>query len=264
MMNQDRYRYIYGPVSSWRLGRSLGIDPISAKEKLCTFDCVYCQLGKTTVFTNERRDFISTKAITDEIKKMALPSIDYITFSGAGEPTLAKNLGDMIRAVRKLRREKIAVITNASLMNRRDVQVELALADFVLAKLDAGSEETFQTMNRPMAGIHLRTVLATLKGFGSFFKGKLALQIMFTSLNEKDAPQIARLAQEIHPDEIEINTPLRPCGIKPLSETALSGIEHQFRDICEKNISITNVYHAEKKTVSPISAPDTLRRRGKT
>jgi wyosine [tRNA(Phe)-imidazoG37] synthetase (radical SAM superfamily) len=115
-----------------------------------------------------------------------------------------------------------------------------------------------------MPTIRFETVLAAVKGFRSFYRGRLALQIMFTSLNEKCAGQIARLAKEIHPDEIEINTPLRPCGAEPLSETILSGIEHQFRDICGGNISIINVYSAEKKRVSSISGPDTLRRRGKT
>jgi wyosine [tRNA(Phe)-imidazoG37] synthetase (radical SAM superfamily) len=114
-----------------------------------------------------------------------------------------------------------------------------------------------------MPGMSFRAVVATVKGFRLFYKGRFALQIMFTSLNTKSARQIAQLAKEIRPNEIEINTPLRPCGIEPLSETVLSDIEHQFRDICGGDISIINVYSAEKKKVLPISGPDTLRRRGK-
>ncbi len=262
-MSKSGYRYIYGPVSSWRLGRSLGVDPISAKEKICTFDCVYCQLGRTKMFSSERREFVRIKDVIREIQTLPLPPIDYITFSGAGEPTLAKNLGGLIKAVKKIRKEKVAVITNASFMNRRDVQQDLSLADFVLAKLDADSEESFQAINRPMPGMNFRTVVATVKGFRSFYKGRFALQIMFTSLNEKNAGQIAQLAKEIRPDEIEINTPLRPCEAEPLSEAILGGIEQQFRNICGGDISIINVYSAEKKKVLPISGPDTLRRRGK-
>lgn len=262
-MNSKDYHYIYGPVSSWRLGRSLGVDPVSAEQKICSFNCVYCQLGKTTALSAERRVFVPTKEVIAEIKKMPLSTIDYITFSGAGEPTLAKNLGDMIRATRKIRREKIAVITNSSLMNRKDVQTELASADFVLAKLDAGSETMLQKMNAPVPGINLRTIVGTIKGFRSFYKGKLALQIMFTPINEEEAPQIAQLAKEIRPNQIEINTPLRPCGVSPLPQSKLSQIEQQFRKICGDKISITNVYTAEKKSVTPISRPDTLRRRGK-
>lgn len=265
-MSESGYHYIYGPVPSWRLGSSLGVDPISAKEKICTFDCVYCQLGRTKAFSNQRREFVRTKDVLREIGTIPWASIDYITFSGAGEPTLAKNLGAMIKAVRKIRREKVAVITNASLMNRRDVQQDLSLADFVLAKLDADSEESFQTMNRPMSvmpPINFRSILGGIKGFNSLYKGRLALQIMFTSLNKKNAEQMAQLAKEIRPDEIEINTPLRPCGAEPLSEAILGGIEDQFRGICGGNIPIINVYSAEKKKVLPISGPDTLRRRGK-
>lgn len=265
-MSKGGYRYIYGPVSSWRLGRSLGVDPISAKEKICTFDCIYCQLGRTKNFSNERREFVRIKDVIHEIQTLPLPHIDYITFSGAGEPTLAKNLGGMIKAVKKIRKEKVAVITNSSLMNRRDVQQELSMADFVLAKLDADSEESFQAINRPMAvtpPINFRSILGGVKGFNSFFKGRLALQIMFTSLNKKYAGQIAQLAKEIRPDEIEINTPLRPCGEEPLSKAIMGGIEQQFRDICGGDIPIINVYSAEKEKVLPISGPDTLRRRGK-
>lgn len=257
------FQYIYGPVASWRLGRSLGVDPVSAKEKICSFDCVYCQLGKTRTFLNQRREFVRTRDVVAEIQKVSIAVADYITFSGAGEPTLAKNLGAMIKAVKKVRREKIAVITNASLMNRRDVQQDLALADFVLAKLDASSEAVFQKMNRPMPAIRFETVLATLKGFNSFYKGRLALQIMFTGLNVDDAEAIAKIAREIHPDEVEINTPLRPCGVQPLSEKVLNGIEQRFREICGRTISITNVYRAEKKKVLAFSDPETLRRRGK-
>lgn len=263
-MGNNNYRYIYGPVSSWRLGSSLGIDPISANRKICSFDCVYCQLGKTKDFSAERHEFVPTKAVVEEIRKMSIPVIDYITFSGAGEPTLAKNLGDMIQTVRKIRREKIAVITNASLLNRKDVQMDLLSADFVLAKLDAGSEEMFQKINRPMDGVNLQTIVGTLKGFKSLYKkGRLALQIMFTAMNEKEAGTIAQFAKEICPDEIEINTPLRPCGVKPLAEPRLSKIEQQFWDICGKNALITNVYKTSKKPVSAISSLDTMHRRGK-
>lgn len=263
-MSETNYRYIYGPVSSWRLGRSLGVDPISAKEKICTFDCVYCQLGKTKAFSDKRLDFVAVDEVVREIRTIPAGSIDYITFSGAGEPTLAKNLGAMIAAVRKTRKEKIAVITNSSLMYRKDVKDDLLSADLVLAKLDAASEKTFQQMNGPMPGMTFEVVLNSLKEFRAFHKGRLALQIMFTAFNEKHAGKIAEIAKEIRPDEIEINTPLRPCGVAPLPETALLEIENCFRVVCGKDISILNVYSAERKKVSSISGPDTLRRRGKT
>ncbi len=200
----------------------------------------------------------------NEIKGLPRTPIDFITFSGAGEPTLAKNLGAMIRAVKKVRKEKIAVITNTSLIDREDVRKDLGEADLVLAKLDADRGPLFQKMNRPMAGIHHRRMLQGLKKFAANFHGRLALQIMFTAVNARSAARIARLAGEICPDEIQLNTPLRPCHVKPLSKKAMQAIEGIFQRICGGSSFVVNVYHVEKQKVLPISAPDTLRRRGKT
>jgi wyosine [tRNA(Phe)-imidazoG37] synthetase (radical SAM superfamily) len=257
-MKEKQFRYIYGPVSSWRLGCSLGIDPLSEKEKICTFDCVYCQLGKTKVFTDERKVFVLAERIIEEIQSLPDVPIDYITFSGRGEPTLAKNLGQMIREVRKVRSEKIAVITNSTLLNRKDVREDLLLADFVLAKLDAGGQEVFERINRPFEKIPFTSVLEGIRNFKNIFEGKLALQIMFIKENEKYASDIARIAREINPDEVEINTPLRPCGVEPLSETALNDVMALFT-----GLRCVSVYEAEKKKVETISDEDTLIRRGK-
>ena len=127
-----QFRFVYGPVYSWRLGMSVGVDPISAAEKICNFDCVYCQLGKTHKFYNQRREFVPTSEVLDEIRLLPNRRFNYITFSGRGEPTLAANLGRMIREVRRIRPEKIAVITNSSLMHLRDVEKDLLEADLVL------------------------------------------------------------------------------------------------------------------------------------
>ncbi|MDP8218607.1 MAG: radical SAM protein [Candidatus Theseobacter exili] len=255
---EKTFRYIYGPVSSWRLGSSLGVDPLSEKEKICTFDCVYCQLGKTRVFADERSVFVPVHKIIEEIQSLPDVPIDYITFSGRGEPTLAKNSGQMIREVRKITDKKIAVITNASLMGRKDVREDLFLADFVLAKLDAGSQETFKRINKPLEGIEFTAVLEGIKNFKNRYAGKLALQIMFIKENEKDAGDIARIAREIDPDEVEINTPLRPCGVEPLSERALREVMNYF-----EGLECISVYETTRKEVKTISDEDTLIRRGK-
>ena len=147
-----KFRYIYGPVSSWRLGSSLGIDVLSAKEKACSFDCLYCQIGRTAVKTKKRKIYAPTKDVIKEISNLPPDlKIDYITFSGTGEPTLASNLGELIKKIKGLRREKIAVITNSSLMNNKAVREELALADFVIAKLDAPNEEMFEKIIHPLS-----------------------------------------------------------------------------------------------------------------
>jgi len=260
------FKYIYGPVPSWRLGSSLGVDLISTKEKFCTFDCIYCQLGKSIDFLNERKTFVSTNEVIKEIK--SLPGtlsieIDYITFSGRGEPTLAKNLGEVISIIRTIRNEKIAVLTNSSLMDRRDVREDLSKADFVIAKLDAYSQKSFESINRPMPGIKFDSILKSIKQFRSEYSNRLALQIMFVEENKDKAEELACIAREIAPDEVEINTPLRPSrGVRPLSREELLGIKEYFKapnavwghPVCVYDIPC-------KKEVSPISCEDTLRRR---
>ena len=257
-MSKQNYRYIYGPVPSWRLGSSLGVDPISKAEKVCTFNCVYCQLGKTSHLTDERRIFVQAEQIIEELTSLPPIKIDYITFSGAGEPTLAKNLGEMIRAVKQIRQEKIAVLTNSSLMHREDVMKDLFLADLVVAKLDASSRDIFEQVNHPMENIKLDVVIRAIKDFRSCYTGKLALQIMFVEENKSYAKEIAQIAKEIAPDEVQLNTPLRPCGVKPLTKDEMADLEEYFL-----GLNTVSVYKAEKKGIKPISSEDTLKRRGK-
>ena len=250
------FKYIYGPVSSWRVGSSLGIDLISTCEKACTFDCVYCQLGKAVSLTNEKKVFVPTNDVIEEIKALPPVHIDYITFSGRGEPTLAKNLGEVISTIRTIRNEKIAVLTNSSLLDRQDVREDLSKADLVIAKLDTWSQKSFESINKPMPDIKFDAIVKNIKQFRGEYRGKLALQIMFIAENKDKAKELARIAREIAPDEVEINTPLRPCGIKPLSKEELDIISGAGwgRHVC--------VYEAPcKKEVSPISCEDTLRRR---
>ena len=145
------FQYVFGPVRSWRLGRSLGIDPLSSKDKICNMDCIYCQLGKTAHLTNERKIYVPTQDVMDEISRIPLHFVDHITFAGRGEPTLALNLGEMIRGIKAIRQEKVAVLTNSSLMNLKEVRDDLMAADFVLAKLDAGNQSFFETVDQGQA-----------------------------------------------------------------------------------------------------------------
>ena len=259
-----RFRYIYGPVYSWRLGMSLGIDPLTDKRKICNFDCPYCQLGRTAEFYTEREDFVPVETILAEIKAMPPLRIDCYTFSGRGEPTLAKNLGAMIRAVREAtggRRlsgeRKIAVITNAGLIDRPDVQEDLFLADWVLAKLDAADQASFQQVDIPAKGVEFRRVVEGIKDFRKKFKGKLALQVMFVEENKHCAPGIARIAREINADEVQINTPLRPSAVLPLAPEELKRILTHFQ-----GLPAVSVYEAERKTVEPLDERATILRHG--
>ncbi|MFA5144080.1 MAG: radical SAM protein [Candidatus Omnitrophota bacterium] len=257
-MGKETYRYIYGPVPSWRLGSSLGVDPISGAEKVCTFDCIYCQLGKTKHLTDKRKIFVPTRSVIKELESLPAIKIDYITFSGTGEPTLAQNLGEMIRAVKLIRKEKIAVLTNSSLIYMENVAKDLSLADFVVCKLDAPSQYVFNMINAPMKDTKIDVIINAIKKFKSIYKGKLALQIMFMEANRVYASEVASMARYIGPDEVHINTPLRPCNVKPLPSDKMKAIERYFG-----GLNVVSVYRAEKKDAKPISSDDTLKRRGK-
>lgn len=257
---KEMYRYIYGPVPSWRLGSSLGIDLLSCEDKLCSFDCIYCQIGKTLNLTVERGLFVPTEAVIEELKMLPEAcQIDYITFSGRGEPTLAVNLGEVIKAVKALRREPVAVFTNSSLMHREEVRSALSLTDLVAVKLDGVSQRLLELINRPPQDIRFEKILNSLKEFRRGYTGHLALQIMFIDENKEDAGLLAELCDQILPDVVQINTPLRLSEIPPLSKEEILRIKGYF-----KGMRVVSVYDGEPREVSPMSIEDTLKRRGRT
>lgn len=257
--SKEQFKYIYGPVYSWRLGMSLGIDPLTpaGKRKICNFDCPYCQLGRTAEFYTGREDFVPVETILAEIKAMPPVRIDCYTFSGRGEPTLAKNLGAMVRAVREATGGKVAVITNAGLIDRPDVQEDLLSADWVLAKLDAADQASFEAVDIPANGIEFQRIVGGIKDFKKKFKGKLALQVMFVNENKDCAPAIARIAREINADEVQVNTPLRPGAMMPLLPEELKRVLTYFQ-----GMNAVSVYEARRKTVEPWDERATILRHG--
>ncbi|MCD6567521.1 MAG: radical SAM protein [Dehalococcoidia bacterium] len=248
---------IYGPVPSWRLGRSLGIDLLPSGGKACSFNCSYCQLGKTVNLTTERGEFISFSRLIREMEKVKEVPADYVTFSGRGEPSLASNLSQAIELARDIFRLPTAVLTNSSLMAREDVRYDLARADVVVAKLDAHEQELFQQMNCPGSGILFSDIVAGIRAFRKRFKGKLCLQIMFTGANRNFAGEIALLAGSLSPDEIQLNTPLRPCAVQPLSPEEMASIKGKFDGLGK----VVMVYEADRPEVTPLDLQETLRRR---
>jgi wyosine [tRNA(Phe)-imidazoG37] synthetase (radical SAM superfamily) len=250
---------IYGPVSSWRLGRSLGIDLLSTKGKTCSFDCIYCQLGRTINPLVERREFVSIEELKIALDKVVGVSADYATFSGMGEPTLANNLGQAIELTRATLNLPIAVLTNSSLMPRDDVRQELTQADLVVAKVDAPTEELFRKINKPCVECAFDDILKAIQVFRKHYHGKLALQTMFIEANMRYAAEMAKLAKQLSPDEIQINTPLRPCPVKPLSSEEIATIRHDFTGLS----GVETVYEAPRPDVVPFDLEATLRRRPK-
>ncbi|OGS27938.1 MAG: hypothetical protein A2297_08045 [Elusimicrobia bacterium RIFOXYB2_FULL_48_7] len=264
-MRSKELKYIYGPINSWRIGASLGIDPVVCESKTCSFDCIYCQIGKTKRLTIDREEFVPVSEVMDEINTLPEINIDYITFAGTGEPTLANNLDKMILAVKTIRKEEIAVITNSSTIHIKAVRDTLCLADFVLAKLDACSESSLKEINSPAHGITIKDIINGLIDFRAEYSEKLAIQIMFIKENRDLAKDLADIVNTIKPDEVQINTPLRPCAVAPLKQAEILAIRDEFIKACSPNgITVKSVYDPMvKKEVTAISSAETMRRRGK-
>ncbi len=257
-MKKKKFACIYGPVSSWRLGVSLGIDLFSfSKQKVCNFNCLYCQLGRSPVGIQTSGIYVKTSDIIKELKKLPRMKIDYITFSGGGEPGLAKNLGQTIRAVKRLNIAPIAILTNSVLINQEALRKNLFLADFVAAKLDAHSQQLLEEVNCPGKSIKFNNIIKGLKQFRKKFKGRFALQIMFLRQNQRYAGKIAQLAREINPDEVQINTPRRPSQAKPLSEAQVARIKKHFT-----GLNVISVYDRRRKQVAALDKQGMLKRRG--
>ncbi|HEX2966072.1 MAG TPA: radical SAM protein, partial [Syntrophorhabdaceae bacterium] len=223
------FKFVYGPVASWRIGSSLGVDLLSGKEKICSFNCIYCQLGTTKVLTKTRKLYVNADEVIKELD--TLPdaiSIDYLTLSGRGEPTLAINLGEVIKKLKRRGPERVAVITNSSLIDRQDVRQDLSFADLVIAKLDICSQDSLMRINRPAPDLAFENIIEGLQIFRKGYHGKIALQVMFVESNIRHACAISEVVREISPDEVQLNTPLRRCAVEPLGKEELSRIKNIF------------------------------------
>ncbi|HEO63833.1 MAG TPA: radical SAM protein, partial [Candidatus Omnitrophica bacterium] len=247
-MNNNKFKYIYGPVSSWRLGSSLGIDLISQDNKICSFDCIYCQISEPSALSVERKVFIPTVDIVQEID--SLPQgldIDYATFSGCGEPTLALNIAEVNLKAKEILKVSTALLTNSSLLSRDDLRNDISGVDFVVAKLDAYDDASLSRINRPHKNLNFKNILDGIRLFRAQYKGKLGIQIMFTKENRDRAKVIAELVLSFSPDEVQLNTPLRESKTAPLSKDDMQRVEKFFKDF-----NVVSVYDKRKKDTVPL------------
>lgn len=254
---------VYGPVPSWRLGKSLGIDVISVG-KICSFDCLYCQLGAKDKVTVRRAKFVEPSEIqtdlSDALAALTKGDLDVITFSGMGEPTLASNLGDVIEVVREITDLPLAILTNSSFLHLREVRVTLQKIDIVVAKLDAPNAVLLQKINRPHPSLSFKTIIDGLKAFRREYKGVFELQMMCIPENKRHVVELASRAAELKPDRVELNTPLRRSPVTPLGRTELKAIKELFE---AKGLHTISVYNAGVVDVTSINHEETLRRRPK-
>ena len=209
-------KYIYGPLKSRRIGFSLGLS--LTPYKICSFDCVYCQLGKTTVKTKARKDYVKSVEIIEELKSWLThnpeeaKALNYITLSGSGEPTLNTNLEQLIQGIKKLTAVPVAVITNASLLADSEVRGELLKADLIVPSLDAVNPKAFQAIDRPHAEIDLQKIIEGLVNLRKEFRGKIWLEVMLVKGINDDLRHIKKLndaIEAINPDKIQLNSPVR-------------------------------------------------------
>jgi len=208
-------RYVFGPVPSRRLGRSLGVDPIAFKT--CNWNCVYCQLGRSTSLRHDRKEYVPTEDVVKEVgqalREHGPGGIDWVTFGGSGEPTLHSGLGRMIRAVKEMTDVPVAVLTNGSLLYLPQVQVDLMAADATLPTLDAGTEELYQRINRPRPELIFARLVNGLQAFRRVYGGKLWVQVMLlkgVNDGEEALRDLAAVLARIRPDEVHVTRPVRP------------------------------------------------------
>lgn len=214
------YKYLFGPVPSRRLGISLGIDMVPAK--VCSLDCVYCEVGKTTKHTTERMEYIKYDKVVDELEHYFRnnPDPDYFTFSGSGEPTLNSRIGDVIRYVKERKPAiPVAVLTNGTLLYDQGVREELMDADLVLPSLDAGTKQVFERLNQPAPQLDFGQYIEGLRTFSQEFAGKIWLEI-FILPGYNDTPEeleeLRKSLLQIRYDQVQINTLDRPGTVRDL------------------------------------------------
>jgi len=208
------YNYLFGPVPSRRLGMSLGVDLVP--KKVCSLDCVYCEVGKTTHLTTVRKEYILYKKVVEELSRYFENNEDpdYITFSGFGEPTLNLRIGDILEFIKSEKPEvPVAVLTNGTLFSEPEVRNALKNADLILPSLDAATEKGFQKINRPAGHLKINEYIEGLITFRKEFKGKIWLEVLILpgyNNSEEELIALREAILKIKPDSVQLNTLDRP------------------------------------------------------
>ncbi|MBT4575289.1 MAG: radical SAM protein [Candidatus Cloacimonetes bacterium] len=233
-----KYKHLFGPVPSRRLGISLGVDLVP--HKVCSLNCVYCEVGKTTNLTIERQEYIPLNDILTELKNYLdeKPDLDYITFSGAGEPLLHNGIGKVISFIKdNYPQYKLALLTNSTLLYDKDVRNEILGIDLLLPSLDAVSEKVFKKLNRPNSKLDNNKIIEDLIEFRKSFKGKIWLELFIVpSLNDtqSELELLKKTITDISPDQVQLNTLDRPgteSWIEPITKNRMEEIADFFKPL---------------------------------
>ena len=255
------YLHLYGPVPSRRLGRSLGIDLVP--HKICTYDCIYCQIGDTTEKTLARKEYVPVREIIEEVGrflKEGAPSVDHLSLSGSGEPTLHSQIRSVIEGIKAMTSIPVAVITNGSLLSEEEVRQDLLRADIVLPSLDAVSSDVFMKINRPRPGFSVEKVIEGLVEFRKVYKGQIWLEILFCKgINDgkEELMRMKKVVDRIQPDLIHLNTVVRPPSEKsavPLGQKEMEEIRAFFG----KSASIISEFDRHPSMVSEMNIKEEI------
>jgi wyosine [tRNA(Phe)-imidazoG37] synthetase (radical SAM superfamily) len=248
-----KQRFVYGPVPSRRLGHSLGVDLVPLK--VCSYDCIYCQLGRTKQRTIERKPYTPAQEILVQVREKLEEGVnaDYITLAGSGEPTLNTEIGPLIHDIKQLTEIPVAVLTNGSLLESREVRESLMQADAVLPSLDAHDEEGFQTINRPHPDIRLEGVLEGLSTFRKEYSGQIWLEVFILdgiNATPSDATHFKQQIENVDPQKIHINTAVRPTA------------EAYARQVpAERMTSFCSILGQKAEVITPFKETDTHERK---
>ncbi|TXJ35116.1 GTPase ObgE [Brachyspira aalborgi] len=253
---------VFGPVLSKRLGNSLGIDVIP--HKTCSYNCIYCQLGSEENTITDLTNYYSVDEIIYELKEALLnnKNIDYITFTGSGEPTLYKDLKKLIYEIKQITDIPVCIITNGSLLYKQEMRSNLLLADLIIPSLDAGNEETFKLIDNPNKEIDFYKMVEGLIEFKKVFKGEYWLEIFLLkdiNDNEDELDDIIKIVKKIKPDRIQLITATRRVAnekAKALSDEELKKIKKYFNSKCDIEIDIPNISENHKGNTRILTEDD--------
>lgn len=244
------YKFIYGPIPSRRLGKSLGVSPIP--KKACNYACIYCQLGQTQHMTNRRQMFFEVGEILKEVEAVLQTDIDFdvITVVGEGEPTLYLGLEDLLKGIKAMTDKPLAVITNSGLMYLPEVRQALMSADIVLPSIDGYKAENFKKINRPYGKINFSEMAEGLNIFSKAYPGQLWAEIMLMkgiNDSEDDFEAYKQVLEQLRYDRLYLNTPIRPPAeqsVEVISDEAMEKAVDKLGGIAI-NLMATNGFYSE-------------------
>lgn len=228
------FKFIFGPVPSRRLGMSLGVDLVP--QKVCSLDCVYCEVGTTTKLTTQRMEYVPYEKVVSELTEYLEnnPAPDYITFSGYGEPLLNSRIGDVLKFIKEnYPHLKIAILTNGTLLSDEKVRAEIMEADIVLPSIDAATDKVYKKLNRPEKSLKVEKHIQGLVDFSKEFKGDIWLEVFILpgyNDNSNEVCQLKKAIHEIQPSMVQLNTLDRPGAIEGLYPAT----KEQLEDIKSK------------------------------